>query len=373
MKQIEKVEPKRAILVDCPEAMKFIDLRHIHIHLIREAYGGNGARWRGVGNEGVTQFVKVINRGKYQPFYYIPPVVVEIPAGDTRRLNDDCVDQYRYELVAGHHRFQAHLIAREPEFYAQIVEFVSAKKKSAKRWRTVYQTMENMETDEDYVRTYATKDDLATAFNNILLEEELTSQGVPQSIESRLNSLFSEFNVTSKSDIVMIKNRMHRMRGNTAKVVQGISKPMREKYYNIHISNTNKLPEHVLYQNFTNGGTEVEDYDYRGIAKVWSRIKHNSKNLGKIHIVAGTTKSDHSEVPVVRKDKSTLFKRHADTVISHAAFLLGVNKKTLLDLMVGTNYEKFCNVPIFWIPQLYKEDKVVKDTGSLIQFKGGTV
>lgn len=367
-----QIEPKKAVLVDCPEAMKFIDLLHIPIHLIREAFGGNGARSRGVSNEGVAQFVKVIKRGKYQPFYYIPPVVVEIPEGDARRLNDDGVDQYRYELVAGHHRFQAHLLAGEPEFYAQIVEFVSAKKKSAKHWRTVYQTMENMETDEDYVRNYATEDDLATAINN-LIEEEIASQGVPQSIDSILNSVLSELNITSKGDIVKYTNRIHRMRGNTVKVVQGISKPMREKYYNLHISNTNKLPENVLYQNFTNGGAEVEDYDYRGIAKVWSRIEHNPKNLGKIHIVAGTTKSDHVEVPVVRKDKSTLLKRHADTVISRAAFLLGVNKQTLLDLKVGTNYEKFCNVPIFWIPQLYKENEVVKNTGSLIQFKGDTV
>lgn len=372
MKQIEKVEPKRAILVDCPEAMKFIDLRHIPIHQIREAYGGNNARAKGVNNEGVHQFVKVINRGKYQPYYYIPPVVVEIPEGDDRRLNDDGIDQYRHELVAGHHRFQAHLLAGEPEFYAQIVEFVSAKKKSALHWRTVYQTLENMENDEDYVRNYSTEDDLTTAINN-LIEEELSSQIVTQTFDAILLSVLTELGITSKGDIVRYTSRIHRKRGNTNKVVQGITKPMRTKYVDMHITNTGKLPENVLYQNFTDGGAEVEDYDYRGIAKVWKVVEHDKKNLGKIHIVAGTTKSDHSEVPKVRKDKMSLFKRHADDTLRRAAFLLGVSHKSLLTLKTGNNYEKFCNIPIFWIPQLHAENEQVKNTGSLIQVKRGSV
>lgn len=130
------VEPMKAVLVECPEAMKFVDLRFIPIHKIREAQNGNLARSRGVTNEGVKKFVKVMKSNRYLPFYHVPPVVVEIPVNDLRRLNDDGIEQYEYELVAGHHRYHAHLTLNQPEFYAQIVEFTKAKGKSRQHWQT---------------------------------------------------------------------------------------------------------------------------------------------------------------------------------------------------------------------------------------------
>lgn len=368
MKTKFEVEPMKAVLVECPDAMKFVDLKFIPIHLIREPFGGNKARSRGVTNEGVNKFVKVMKSGKYLPFYYVPPVVTFIPEGDERRLNDEGEDQYRYELVAGHHRYQAHLISGKPEFYAQVVEFVSARRKSANHWKMVYQTIENMPNEDDYVRNTASEEDMTVAINN-MIEEHMSSQEVPMSLDNAMNSIFSELGIISKGEITKYANRIHRLRGNTSKVVQGITKPMRERYVQQHIKSTGKLDKHVLYQNFTNGGAEVEDYDYRGIAKVWNIVENNIKSLGKIHLIGGTTKSNHKEVPIVRKDKMSLLKRHADSTIHRAALLLGVKVETLLNLKTGNNYELFCNIPIFWIPQLHNENEKVKSTGTLIQVK----
>lgn len=360
------VEPMKAVLSDCPEAMKFLALKFIPIHQIREAQNGNLARARGVTSEGVKKFIKVIQNNEYLPFYHIPPVVVELPENDSRRLNDDGVDQYRYELVAGHHRYHAHLTCGKPEFYAQIVEFSSAKGKSKNHWKTVYQTCENMQNSESYVRTYATEEDLTTAINN-LVEEELQSQEVPPPFETILNSVLSELGVSSRGEITRLTNRVHKLRGNTAKVVHGITPQVRENYVELHQKFTKKLREHILYQNFTVGGAEVEDYDYRGIAKVWNMVEADPKTLNKLHLIAGTSKSNHTEVPTVRKNKEMLLKRHADDVIRRAAFLLGVTTTKLLALKTGTHYETFCNIPIFWIPQLHGEKDVVLKSKSLIR------
>lgn len=362
------VEPMKAVLNDCPEAMKFIALKFIPIHEIRESQNGNLARSRGVTNEGVKKFVKVMKSNEYLPFYYVPPVVVEIPENDSRRLNDDGENQYRYELVAGHHRYHAHLTYGKPDFYAQIVEFVKAKGKSPNHWKTVYQTLENMEGSERYVRTYATDEDITTAINN-LLEEELNSQEVPPPFETILSTIFSQLNITSRGEITRLTNRLYKLRGNSVKVVHGITPQIRENYITLHQKFTKKLREHTLYQNFTVGGAEVEDYDYRGISKVWNMVEADSNTLSKLHLIAGTSKSNHAEVPSVRKNKETLFKRHAEDVIRRAAFLLGITPEKLMSLKTGTRYETFCNIPIYWIPQLHGEKDIVLKSKSLIRVK----
>jgi len=362
------VEAATAVLSECPDAMKFVDLKHIPIHEIRTSIGGNNARAKGVKNDGVQNFMRIMKKGRYRPYHYIPPVVVFIPKGDKRRLNDDGVDQYRYELVAGEHRLNAHLALGKPEFYAQVVEFVSMKGRSATYWRKKYQIEENLQENDEYVREYASQDDIVHTVNS-LVDEQLTSQTVHAGLDDIIREVINSLNIVAKGAVTRLMSLVHRKRGNTSKVVQGITTYTKEKYIKSHINNTNKNPDYVLYQNFTAGGAEVEDYDMRGIIKVWNLIEDNPKSVKNIHIVAGTTKSDYLEVPEIREAKQSLFRDHANDIIHRVAFLMGTTVESIFALKRGNNYEKFCDIGnrIFWIPQLDGEDDIVKTTGSLIQ------
>lgn len=359
-----QVEPIRAVLTKCPEAMVEIALGDFPIHQIREPFGGNKSRALGVTNNGVNAFAQVMRRNRYLPYYYVPPVIVQLPENDERCFNDDGVDQYRYELVSGHHRYHAHKSLDKSTYYAQVVEFRDARGKSANYWRNIYQTQENLPENDDYVRNSLTEEDVTIAMNNI--------NGIDTTAEiteSSVAAIADDLGIKSKAKIVEYTNKINKKRGQLRYVVQTLTKPALKAYRKLHQTITNSLEEHVLHQSFTVGTVSVYDYDNRGIRKVWDIIMPNPRALGKVQLVGNTTKANHNQVIEIRKKKNMLFKNDAIQTIERAAFLLGVPQAVLWAMKKGKNYEKYCNIPIVWMPQLYGEDEKVKKNNALIRVR----
>ena len=359
------VEARVAVLSQCPDAMQFIEHREIPVSQIREEMNGNSARAAGFSNDHIKKFENLIRSGKYSPYHNIPPVVTPLPVGDRRRLNDKGEEQYLYLLVAGHHRFQAHVLIDEPIFYAQVVKFKAAGGKTALHWHRLYQIKENLPEDEEYIRNTATPDDIAGSVVELINIERSTNANHP-SVDTMITNFLKSLDIVATGKVKTITNMVHRKLGNLSKVVQGLTDKVRERYKNMFIANNKKDPDNVIYSNFVPGDKNVEDYDYRSISKVWDRIDADPKSINHIAIVAGTTKANHMEIKQVRKKKAALYKNWADKVINQAAFLLGVSPETLFALKKGKNYEKFISIPINWMPQLHGESDKVKESGELI-------
>lgn len=362
------VEARVAVLTDCPEAMEFVEQREIPIHQIYQEPNGNSARAAGYVTDHIKKFEGLIRNGKYAPHHNIPPVVIELPNGDPRRLNESGEEQYLYLLVAGHHRFAAHIGQNKTFFYAQVVEFKPARGKTALHWLRLYQIKENLPEDEEFIRSAATPGDIATSIVGLINIRKDSDANHP-TVDVMIAEFLKTLGVVATGKVKTITNMIHRNLGNVAKVVQGITEAARDKFIDMFKSNNKKLAENVIYNNFVPGDKNVEDYDYRCISKVVDRVMTTPKSLGNVVIVAGTTKANHKEVLQVRKKKSSLFKNFADRTISFTAFLLGVPVQTLLDMKKGNNYEKFANTPIVWMPQLHGESEMVKSSGQLISVK----
>lgn len=359
------VEARVAVLTDCPEAMEFVEQREIPIHQIYQEPNGNSARAAGYSTDHIKKFENLIRNGKYAPYHNIPPVVTELPKGDPRRLNENGEEQYLYLLVAGHHRFEAHIAQNKTFFYAQVVEFKPACGKTAMHWLRLYQIKENLPEDEEFIRNAATPGDIAASVVGLINIQRDSDANHP-TVDVMIADFLKTLGVVATGKVKKITNMIHRNLGNMSKVVQGITEAARDKFLDMFRTTKNKRKDNVIYNNFVPGEKNVEDYDYRCISKVWDRIEDDPKCVSNIAIVAGTTKANHREVVEVRKKKSKLFKNYADKVIRQAAFLMGVSVNDILRLKKGTNYDKFSKIPIHWMPQLHGESDMVKTTNQLI-------
>lgn len=359
------VEARVAVLTDCPEAMEFVEQREIPIYQIYQEPNGNSARSSGYVTDHIKKFENLIRKGKYAPHHNIPPIVIELAKGDPRRLNENGEEQYLYLLVAGHHRFAAHIAQNKTFFYAQVVEFKPARGKTALHWLRLYQIKENLPEDEEFIRSTATNGDIAMSIVGLINIRKDSDANHP-TIDVMIAEFLKTFGIVATGKVKTITNMIHRNLGNVAKVVQGITETARDKFLDMFRTTKNKRKDNVIYNNFVPGEKNVEDYDYRCISKVWDRIDDDPKCLSNLAIVAGTTKANHREVLEVRKKKSKLFKNYADKVIAQVAYLMGVSVNDILRLKKGNNYEKFSNIGIHWMPQLHGESEKVKSTNELI-------
>lgn len=366
------VEARVAVLTDCPEAMEFVEQREIPIYQIYQEPNGNSARSSGYVTDHIKKFENLIRKGSYAPHHNIPPVVIELAKGDPRRLNENGEEQYLYLLVAGHHRFAAHIAQNKTFFYAQVVEFKPARGKIALHWLRLYQIKENLPEDEEFIRSTATNGDIAMSIVG-LINIRKESDANPPTVDVMIAEFLKTFDIVATGKVKTITNMIHRNLGNSAQVVQGITETARDKFLDMFRTTKNKRKDNVIYNNFVPGEKNVEDYDYRCISKVWDRIDDDPKCLSNLAIVAGTTKANHREVLQVRKKKSKLFKNYADKVIAQVAYLMGVSVNDILRLKKGNNYEKFSNIGIHWMPQLHGESEKVKSTNELIVWEGKNV
>ena len=368
MKQVEKVAPMQAALVQCPDAMKFLGIEYIPMNRIRVEKGGNKVRSTGTKRDGVKAFAKVMQSDRYKPTYYVPPVVERLAKNDPRRKNDDGKDQYWFILIAGHHRYEAHRALNKPEFYAQIVEFVSCNGETADYWRVAYQIEENNPEDKEYIRNDATNEDLAGAVAKLVEIHQATHE-VTTSFDDLVKTIVKKI-VSGPATIHAVFNLVLKKFGMLTKVVQSIEPDDRKQYLETHIRKQKKIPEHVVIQSFAPGGKSVEDYDYRGIQKVWDKIDLSDisgKILPKLQLIINTSKANYQEVLDIRNEKKSLYKNHAENTIRRAAYLLGVTYEYLMSLRQGDNMEKFSNIKMFALPQLSGEHEEYEKSKNLIR------
>lgn len=365
--ETQLVQVVHATLDQCPEAMEFIDIREIPIQEINHKFGGNPVRVTGLQVEGIKAFIQVMERGKYAPQHFEPPVVEELPEGHPDRINPDTkLEQYTYRLVTGHHRHAAHMELKKSTFYAQVVKFHPARNQSEDYWRTMWQITENVN-HGNFVASYATLDDIARAASK-MVEEKEKALSVKESSETMINNALTDImGTTPKGKKTELLSKVYEARGDLTKVVHTYSQHKKRRFRELHSEWRRLNINNVVAQNFVPDGVSADDYDYRGIAKVWEILDENPKALGKIEIVGSTTKADYKEVKLVRRRKEQLYQKHADTVLRRAAFLLGVDDATLMSIKRGSNYERFCKIPIFWIPSLYGEEEKVYEREQLIR------
>lgn len=358
---VPQIDVIRAELIGAPDAMKFISIGHLPMSEIREAYGQNVNRSRGVMEKGVLEFIECIKGNEYRPEHYVPPVVVRIPEGDSRQFNSDGVTQYFYELVSGHHRYHAHLGMNLPTFYAQVVEFLPVDNKTARSWMLTYQAQENNPSKQVFVRNVSSVDDVANSITSILNEATFS----PEDLDNEVDLAIASIGINGDSRKAAVKNKVLENRGLTTMVVQSISKTIRKQLNQIHATTHALNTEHIIHGGFVKGNEPI--HDYRTIHQVWSAIDVEPTCVDKLHVVGNTTKANNAQIVKIRQKKETLLKDHAQEVLDRAAFLLGVPKSTLLKLKKGTNLEKFSTIPMYWTPQLHQEDEEFSITGEFIQ------
>lgn len=357
-----QVNVVRAKLKRAPEAMKFISVGYLPLSEVRETYGKNINRVGGVTDKGVTEFIELVRDNDYLPEHHEPPVVTEIPMGDALRFDEHGVDQYRYALVAGHHRYHAHRGLELPLFYAQVVKFLPARGKTARSWMLIYQAQENSPSKKKYVRTVSTIADSINSIAEILNEESISDENLETEIESNMD--MSEVKGVARR--LKIKNGVLALRGLTDQTVQGVMEKDWRKMHKIHAETLNLDVDHIIHGAFVGTG-DNSSHDYRTIGQVWRAISDDPTSVKSLQIVGNTTKANHTQIIKLRQKKARLLAEHAQEVLDRAAFLLGVPKSALLKLKKGNNLEAFSAIPQYWTPQLHQEDKEFAITGELIQ------
>jgi len=332
------VEPVKAVYHACPESMKFIEFKRVPLSSIVIEDGANKSRVDGLDQENLRKFIEILKNKEYHPEHHHPPVVIKVGK--------------RYILVSGRHRYAAHQHFDLPDMYVQVVEFVACKNRSAKYWQLGYQAEENADI-VTFTKKPATTRDIASSVIAMIEEEQLMYPGAPKPSQSEIINYISDCGVrklAKKNEILSLVNKAF---GNFKGVVESLSDTDKKEFKNEYIKLNNKDTNDVIHRTFKMGNKSVEDYDYRLINELTTRMLNGEWN-SNIVIIGSVNGARADQIPSLRKKKKTLLKEYRERVIQLAKHFEGP---------LGDEFEE---IPILWIPQLHGERQKYEKTRNLI-------
>lgn len=255
----------------------------------------NKARKKGIIPSSVAKFEKLMMRGKYEPQYYVPPVVTELPNG-------------YYELVSGEHRVQAHRGQKKTKIWVAIVEFDTSSNKY------LYQSIENKK-DEDYVSTPREFEDIVNSAISVLKEDGYVDDKKPSNnyIWKVVDKLQISTEEASKNDIY---EEIRRQIGSTTVDVHTYSAAVAaEKAATIHGNST--IPYTTeLYKNISGKTGDTDIRMYMRMAK-----EKETDPANPYWVYGHWSKVDGENIPTARVNKEEFWKALEKNIVRLAEIL----------------------------------------------------
>lgn len=345
--------------IACPEAMEIIRFETIDLSLIAPVTPEthDGVRVNGVNQESVNEFKSRIEDGLYDPIGEEPPCVTPLLKGDTVYRKG-----YRYRMVDGHTRREAHVQLDLETIDVAVVKFHDARGESAEYWRLVFMAEKNnpkkrkfhsqptTPKDEEQIALLVT----AAASKKVNTTEETADDSSYKYVEQKTQEIANDLGITSTSGVTSIRDSVVRSVAkndpNVLKyVVHHYTSYYVGKYKDIFCDEYGYDSSNLIDRPFYKEDDMRSRDDYNSFKKLLDAAMDNLENLKEMAFFGRTgpdCKND-KDVYIARKRKVKLVQSMID-YIDEAHKWLSVKK----------NRTALLNVPYYWMAQTYGDGEV---------------
>ena len=280
------------------KGMKVINVRYINTNDVDKFARKNKARKEGIQGTQVAKFEKLIKAGVYEPWYNIPPVVIQMPGN-------------KYELVAGEHRFQAHKGQNKNKFWVAIVEFDTVSNK------LLYQSIEN-KLDTSYTATPRSLDDIVNSAKSILIEEGFSISNIPS--DHKIWKVIKSLEIsTEEAHQTEVHEKVKKEMGFANHDIQTYSAKT-GKALAAKINNDDPTPYTTRLYNTDKGSSR--DLDVRlYFEQLELKLKFNNP-AQKYNVYAHWQKVKGEKIPEARINKQKFWNQIEDKIINYAKILM---------------------------------------------------
>lgn len=362
--RLRKKFRKTPVLSQCPEALEIVRFDTIKLSLIapvdQELH--NGVRVDGIPQDSVQQFKIRIENGEYDPVEFTPPCVMELT-----KDNKFYREGYRYRMVDGHTRREAHVQLSVETMDVAVVKFHAAKDKSADFWRITFMAQRNDGGTERYHSKPSTPEDKVQTAKLLIAaaqqtapktKEQLAVQERLDHINNRTQEIISLLNITAKSQRTAVYDAVVRAEAaNDSDILKHVVHHYIPYYWNKYIEefcNTEGYDEENLLQRpFYLTDEACSRDDYTQFNRLIQMGMDNIDNLNNVAFFGTTAECKNAtDVYTARRRKSKLVENMIDHVTRMYEWL-----------NVPKHREAMLAVPMYWLTQTYEEPTI----GTVIQ------
>lgn len=367
--------------IACPEAMEVVGFDTIDLSLIAPVTPEthDGVRVNGVSQDSVNEFKFRIENGMYDPITEEPPCVMELPKDSSAYRKG-----YRYRMVDGHTRREAHVQLGLDTIEVAILKFHDVRNESAEYWRLVFMAEKNNpklrkfhsqptnSADEEQIAKLVT----AAAAKNIeiqLSEDTVTEDESFKYVEKKTQEIAKDLGITSVSGIASIRDSVVRsVAKNDPNVLKYVVHHYTTYYVNKYMDDfCDKYgydSSNIIERPFYLKDVMCSRDDFTNFKKLIDAGMDDIDNLKEMAFFGRTGPDCKSErdVYMARKRKMKLVQSMIDYI-----------EKMYQWLSVEKNRTALLNVPYYWMSQTYGDAevgevfKVDPTTGKMVTSKKG--
>lgn len=196
---------KKPTLKQCPDAMELIRFDTIDLSLIApiDHEHSNIVRVEVINQHSVQKFKNRIDNGSYDPIDNVPPCVMELT-----KNSEFYRKGYRYRMVDGHTRREAHVQLGVETMEVAVVRFFPKDGKSANFWRITFMAQRNDEDEDPFHSKPSTPDDKVQAAKSLIAaaketadntDEDIATSDRLERISTRTHEIVEMLKITAKS------------------------------------------------------------------------------------------------------------------------------------------------------------------------------
>ena len=228
----------------------------------------NYARMSGLDKNCIVELANLIKNNKYDLNNFISPIVEQNDDGDG------------YTIISGHHRYKAHILAKQKEMVCVVATFSSDSDRNA--WRV----HENSPYNENYVKNISDDKDHVNIILHLLKDKNSGIEPNRESIDKFIVRTKITVNVITKSKLI------NSILKNIGIIDHDYIHPLETKDFKSHVDNISLEIPDVKFISSTFGPTK-QDYGTRTFSKL-SRafIENPTKKICVPYSISGATNSD---------------------------------------------------------------------------------
>ena len=228
----------------------------------------NYARMSGLDKNCIEELANLIKNHKYDLNNFISPIVEQNDDGDG------------YTIISGHHRYKAHINAKQKEMVCVVATFSSDSDRNA--WRV----HENSPYNENYVKNISDDTDHVNIILHLLKDKNSGIEPNRESIDKFIVRTKITVNVITKSKLI------NSILKNIGIIDHDYINPLETKDFKSHVDNISLEIPDVKFISSTFGPAK-QDYGTRTFSKL-SRafIENPTKKICVPYSISGATNSD---------------------------------------------------------------------------------